>query len=194
MNENSKKLNRSVKIALLAAIASILMFIEFPIIPAFPWLKLDLSELPVLLGGFGLGTLAAVAIEFIKILLKLLLKGTETGFVGEIANFVIGCSLVLPAAIIYKKKRTNLSAILGMIIGIVIMNIFAIIANIYFLLPAYGIPVTPDYARSYALFGLIPLNSIKGLLTAVVSYPLYIKLGKHIFGANNGYNNVEYRM
>ena len=103
-----KDLTIYIKIALLSAIAMILMYIDFPVIPLFPWLKIDLSEVPVLMGGFAFGPMAAIFIELIKNILIIIVKGTNTGFVGEIANFIVGISLVVPASIIYKLSLIHI--------------------------------------------------------------------------------------
>ena len=108
MNQ-SKKLNKMIKIALLATIAVVLMFIEFPMTP-FPWLQIDLSEVPALMGGFAFGPMAGVIIIILKNILYVLFKGTSSGFVGQIANIIIGVSLILPATILYKRKKTTSSS------------------------------------------------------------------------------------
>ena len=83
---SSKNLNKMIKISLLAAIAVVLMYFDFPIIPAFPWLKIDLSEVPALMGGFAYGPVAGGIIVILKVFLRFLIKGTETGFVGALAQ------------------------------------------------------------------------------------------------------------
>ena len=84
-------------IGICAAIATVLHMLDFPLLFLAPeFYKLDFSELPVMLCGFYLGPSATVICEAVKILLKLLLKGTSTAFVGDFANFAVGCSLVLP--------------------------------------------------------------------------------------------------
>ena len=100
MNNTRRKLDRSIKIAVLGAIAFLLMFIELPVIPMFPWLKMDLSEVPVLMGAFAFGPLAGIAVEVLKLLLHLMIKGTSTGGVGELANLLVGAALILPASFI----------------------------------------------------------------------------------------------
>ena len=95
-------------IGLFSAIALLLFLFEFPIpflAPSF--YELDFSEIPALIGAFAFGPVAGVMIEFCKVVLKLVIKGTSTGFVGDLANFVIGCSLILPASIIYMFKKTR---------------------------------------------------------------------------------------
>ena len=99
-------------VAICSALAAILHILDFPLVFLAPeFYKLDFSELPVMLCGFFLGPSAAVACEGLKILLKLLLKSTTTAFVGDFANFAVGCSLVLPAVIIYHLKRTRKTAL-----------------------------------------------------------------------------------
>ena len=127
------------KVAVLAAAAVLLMMFEFPlafIVPTF--YGLDLSEVPVLVGAFSMGPVAGVIIEFVKILVKLMMKPTTTGFVGEMANFVIGCSLVLPAAIIYHTKKSKKSAMYGMIVGTIFMALSGIVINAVVMLPFYS--------------------------------------------------------
>ena len=98
---------RVVFTALFSAVAAVLMLLEIPLFFAPGFYKLDLSELPVLLCSFYLGPTAGVICELLKVVLKLLLKGTSTAFVGDFANFVVGCTLVLPASVIYHVKKTK---------------------------------------------------------------------------------------
>ena len=98
--------------------------------------------MPALIGAFGFGPIAGVLIELIKNLLIPLIKGSQTGFVGEIANFLIGVSLILPASFIYYRNKSKKNAILGMVVGAVCMEVMGIVANIYFLLPAYGMQMS----------------------------------------------------
>ena len=180
MNTNTR-LNKLIKIAVLGAIAAILMFIEIPIIPAFSWLKLDFSELPVLMGGFAFGPIAGVVIEFIKITVKLISTGSTEGWVGLFANFIIGVSFVVPATFIYHRKKSKKSAIIGMIVGTLFMEVFAILANLFVLLPAYKIPMEGEAAVNYVLYGLLPLNSIKAISVSILTYIIYKKVSVMIF-------------
>ena len=133
-------------IGICAAIAAVLHILDFPLLFLAPeFYKLDFSELPVMLCGFYLGPSATVACEAVKILLKLLLKGTSTAFVGDFANFAVGCSLVLPATIVYHIRKTRNWAITGMAVGTVILTIFGSAFNGIYLLPKfaqlYGMPL-----------------------------------------------------
>ncbi len=176
-----KDLTTYIKISLLSAIAVILMYIDFPVIPLFPWLKIDLSEVPVLMGAFAFGPMTGIVIELIKNLLIIVFKGTYTGFVGEVANFIVGISLVVPASTIYKRNKTKKSAIIGMIVGILILEIVGIIANVYFLLPAYGMKMDSSQLMQYVTLGLLPFNGIKGIIVSISTYLLYKRLSLSIF-------------
>ena len=181
MNNTSERLNKLVKIALLGAIAGILMFIEIPIIPAFSWLKLDFSELPVLMGAFAFGPIVGVVIEAIKIVIKVIYTGASSGYVGLLANFIIGISFVVPAAFIYHRKKSKKSAIVGMVVGTLFMEVAAILANLFILLPAYGMPMEGAAALKYVVGGLLPLNSIKAISVSILTYIIYKKVSVTIF-------------
>lgn len=177
-----KDLNKSVKISLLVAIAVVLMYFDFPVIPIFPWLKIDLSEVPALIGGFAYGPVVGGIIVVLKVVLRFLIKGTETGGVGEIANILVGLSLVMPAAFIYNKHRSRRTAIIGMIVGTLVMEILAVFTNIYLLIPAYGIQV--DLTK-YVLVGLLPFNGIKATIVSIGTFILYKRLSIPIFNMDS---------
>ncbi|MGL4656215.1 MAG: ECF transporter S component [Sarcina sp.] len=180
MNTN-KKLNIYIKIAMLSAIAFILMMFEFPIVPAFPWLKLDISDMPALMGAFAFGPIAGIIIEVFKNLLFILFRGTSTGGVGELANFLIGVSFIIPASLIYHRNKTRKSAIIGMVVGTVSIIIVGILANMYILLPLYNMHLEGAALKAYIVGGLIPINGLKAILNSVITLVLYKKLSTTIF-------------
>ncbi|EGT5618087.1 ECF transporter S component [Clostridium perfringens] len=181
MKTKTLNTNRFIKLSLLSAIAVILMYIDFPVIPIFPWLKIDLSDVPALMGAFAFGPLAGVIIELMKNLLILIVKGTSTGFVGEFANFLVGVALVWPAALVYKKNKTKKTAILGMVLGVLCIEVVGILANVYLLLPAYGMAMSKTELMQYVTVGLIPFNGIKSILVCGITYALYKKVSVSIF-------------
>ncbi|MCD8249175.1 MAG: ECF transporter S component, partial [Lachnospiraceae bacterium] len=133
-------------VGMLGAISVILMLFEFPlpfIAPSF--YELDFSEVPILIGAFALGPAAGVLTELLKILLNLVINGTNTAFVGELGNFIMGCAFVLPAALIYKHKKTRKTAILSLVVGVLFMTAASLLVNALLLLPAYaaafGMPI-----------------------------------------------------
>lgn len=181
MNNQTKKLDRSIKISVLGAIAFLLMFIELPVIPLFPWLKMDFSEVPVLMGAFAFGPVAGIIIEILKLVLHLLIKGTSTGGIGELANLLVGAAFVLPASIIYNKHRSKKTAIIGMIVGAIVMEIVGIVSNVYLLLPAYGMQVDSAYLMKYVTVGLVPFNGIKAAVVSLITFILYKRVSVSIF-------------
>ena len=113
--------------------------------------------------------------------MNFLLQGSSTGGVGELANCIIGASFVAPAAWIYLKNKSKKTAILGMIVGVVVMEVIGIIANVYFLLPVYGMKMAPEALMQYVTIGLLPFNGIKGILVSGLTYVLYKKVSVSIF-------------
>ena len=184
-------------VAICSALAAILHMLDFPLLFMAPeFYKLDFSELPVMLCGFYLGPAAAVACEAVKILLKLLLKGTTTAFVGDFANFAVGCSLVLPAVIIYHIKRTKKTALWGMVTGTVCLSVFGSIFNALYLLPKFADMFMPmeailaagqalypgiDSVWSLVLYCVAPLNLVKGLSVSILTLLLYKRVARPLF-------------
>ena len=174
-------INKMVKVSLLTGIAFILMFVEIPIVPIFPWLKMDVSDVPALMGAFAFGPLTGILIELLKVVMHFLLTGSSTGGVGEVANFMIGVSFIAPASLIYWKNKSKKTAIIGMIVGLLAMEVVAILANIYFLLPVYGMKMAPAELIKYVTVGLLPFNTIKGFIISILTYMLYKKVSATIF-------------
>lgn len=177
-------------IGLFAALAVILHILDFPVLFLAPgFYKLDFSEIPALVGAFAFGPVAGVMIEFCKILLKLLIKGTSTAFVGDLANFVIGCSLVLPASIIYMLKKTKKTAVIACVAGSLIMTVFGTAFNGVYLLPAFsnlfGMPMEAiieagakingniHSVTSFVIFAVAPINIIKSAAASGVTMLIY---------------------
>ncbi len=170
----SKAINFMVKCAMLAAIAVVLMQLEFPVLPAYPFLKLDLSDVPALLGGFALGPIAGVFIEAFKVSLDMIVSGTVTFGVGEFANFIIGASFVYPAALIYHRRKNFSFALISLLVATVSMVLCGILANYFILAPAFG--MAPEAIPAYIMGGTIPINLIKGVTISAVTLVSYKKL------------------
>ena len=181
----STKLNKMIKVAVLVAISVVLMYFDFPIIPAFPWLMIDLSEIPALMGGFAYGPITGGVIVILKVLLRFLLKGTGTGFVGEVANIIIGLALVVPAAWIYHRNKKT--AILGMIVGALVMQVAGVFANIYILLPLFNMHLEGAELMAYIFGGLVPFNGVKALLVSIGTYLLYKRVSVAIFKVDHNF-------
>lgn len=193
-NQQTKNLNKLIKIALLSAIAVVLMYFDFivPFIP-FSWLKIDLSDVPALMGAFAFGPMAGVVIELLKNILIVIVKGSETMLVGQLANFIVGCAFVVPAAWVYHRNKSKKTAILGMLLGTLSIEIVGILANIYILLPAFGMAMAKDELIKYVTIGLIPLNGLKSILVSVLTYILYKRVSVAIFKVDSNFGSVEKR-
>lgn len=181
-----------VQIGMLSAIAVVLMMFEVPLPFAPSFYEIDFSEVPVLVGCFVMGPLAGAAIELIKILLNFVINGTMTAGVGEIANFIIGCALCVPAGIIYKKNRTRKGAVIGMASGTVLMVAAGCVMNAFVLLPVYakafGMPMEAlvgmgsavnshiTSLSTFVIFAVAPFNLLKGVLVSLIVLLIYKKI------------------
>lgn len=190
-NEVSKT-KRMTIIAMFSAIAVVLMLFEIQVGFAPDFFKIDLSEIPILICSFILGPVAGIMAEICKIVLKLFIKGTSTAFVGDFANFIIGCSFIVPASIIYHCKKNRKMAIIGVITGTLIMTIFGSMLNAVYLLPTFsklfGLPLESMVAmgtkingsihnvQTLVLFSVVPLNLLKGCLVSMVTILIYKKI------------------
>lgn len=174
--------------ALLASISYILAFIEFPVPLSPSFARMDLSDIPALIGAFALGPATGVIIELIKNVLQLL--STSTAGVGELANFLIGASYVWIAGFIYKYKRTKKGAISAYIISSIVMGVVATIVNYFILLPLFETFMPLDQLIAsfseflpfiqtkldVVLYNVLPFNVIKGLVVGLVTMVVYKKL------------------
>jgi len=177
------------KTAILSVLAYVVYLIEIPVFFAPVFLKIDASDLFALLGAFAMGPLAGVAIELIKNLLHMITVGSSGG-IGELANFIVGIAWILPAAIIYRRNKTKRSAIVGMIVGILVMAGVAAIFNYYVLIPFYtrfmpieaiigmGAAVNDSIVdlKSLIIYAIIPFNLFKGTIITILTALVYKKL------------------
>ncbi len=172
----------TVKGALLLAIAFVFTYFEFPIIPAVPWLKLDFSMVPLLLGALALGPGAGVLLTLLLQVLLFMTKST-TGGVGEIANFIVIATMILVVSAIYRKNRTFTGLVTGLVLGTVSFTIAAVLANKFILVPLFFPGEFPGGAAAYNtyLYRFVPLfNGIKGFSVAFISLALYSRLERFL--------------
>lgn len=192
VGRSGSRIRQMALIGMLSAIAVVLMLFQLPLPFAPSFYQIDFSEVPVLIGTFAMGPLAGAIIEFIKILLHLALNGTVTAGVGETANFLIGLALILPAGLIYKRRPTRKSALLGMGLGVVMMTVVGCLLNAYVLLPTYakafGMPLAALVKMgstlnkaitglpTFVMLAVGPFNLLKGVLVSVIVLLLYKKI------------------
>ena len=190
---NNKKISTRVLAgsAMLAALATVLQYLDFPIpflMP--PFVKFDLSDLPALIGSFAYGPLAGVLIEFIKNLIHCAVSKSAT--VGELSNFILGASLTLTAGLIYKHNKTKKTALIGGIIGALVMGIISVPSNYWIVYPFYYnfmpeevvleayqkiVPSVTSVLQCLFIFNL-PFTIVKGLVCALIAMPIYKPLTK----------------
>ena len=193
MNNKIKKISI---VALFSALSAMFMYFDFPLPIAPTFMKMDLSELPVIIGGFVLGPIECISIAIFKVIIKFVLKGTSTMFLGEIANIIGSISYALPASIIYKALKTKERAIVGMIIGIILASIVCTLCNAVFLFPLYinifhmseetiikmcntVVPFIDSMTKVY-LFSVLPFNLVKFSISSIITYVFYKNISKHI--------------
>lgn len=187
-------IRRLTSTAVLAALATALMFLEFsvPLVPSF--LKYDFSDLPALIAAFGVGPLAGVAVELIKNLIHLPMTGT--GGVGELANFLVGASFVLPAGLVYKFIKGRKGALIGALCGAVCAALLSLPVNYWLTYPVYtkfmpmdvilGLyqainPAATTLWRALLMFNL-PFTFIKCLINVVITFIVYKKISPLMHG------------
>ncbi|EFM66561.1 ECF transporter S component [Enterococcus faecalis] len=181
----NNKVQKMVSIAMLAAIGTVLQFVAFPIMPAFSFLKIDFSDIPILLGMFLYGPLAGVITAFVRSLLHLFLTGlAPQNMVGDFASFLASSIFTLPIFYFFgKKKNIRTNRIMGLVSGILALTIFMSIANYFVITPVYlqlyGVTTQQFLGTSlasYVAIGIVPFNLIKGLLVSGVFLVLHAKL------------------
>ena len=178
--------------AIFSAISGVLMVMEIPLFFAPGFYKLDISEMPVLICTFYLGPVAGVTAELLKVMVKLLIKGTSTAFVGDFANFVVGCSFILPASIIYHAHPGKKTALIGMGVGTLVLTVFGSLFNGFYLIPKFavlfGMPMDAIVAMgtkvnaaitdvwTLVAFAVVPFNLVKGVAVSALTFLLYKRI------------------
>ncbi|MBR3015848.1 MAG: ECF transporter S component [Clostridia bacterium] len=170
------------RMAILTAVASILFLIEIPVVAFY---KLDLSNIPVLLGAFSMGPLAGIIILALKSVIGLL--HSSSAGVGELADFLMGAAFVLPAAVIYHRNKTRKTALIGMGVGTLCMVVVGVLANKFIMLPFYmgAYHMDMDAILKFANVGGVdsewkllllitaPFNLLKGVVLSIVTGLIY---------------------
>lgn len=197
-NQNQKRIQWISTVAILSAMAVLFMFLEIPLWFAPSFYTIDLGDVPALIGAFTLGPVAGIAIEAIKVTLFFVTHGAKTFGVGEIANFLIGISLVVPASLFYVRHKSKKHAIIGLVVGTVFMTLIGSILNATVLLPFYamasqmnvsdfvamGTAINPHITNltQFILFAVVPFNLIKGALVSLVVILIYKRVSFLIKG------------
>lgn len=194
---NRSNLRTMVQVAMLGAVSAVLMMFEIPLGFAPSFYKMDLSEVPVLIGAFAMGPVAGAMIELVKVLIHLVTASTTAG-VGDLANFLIGCSFIVPASAIYSRKKCRKSAVIGMAVGGVFMITVGCLLNAFVLLPFYGkvfgMPIDALVAMGtavnpaiqsvtgFVILAVAPFNLVKVVAVSVITMLLYKRISPILKG------------
>ncbi len=180
--------------AMLAAVSFILQYFEFPIPIMPPFIKFDFSDLPALLGCYAYGPICGVLICLVKNLLHLAVS--QSMFVGELSNFLLGSVFVIIAGTVYKFKKTKTGALVGGVSGAIAMGLFSIVSNYFVVYPAYYqfmpqeaileayqkiLPSMTSILQSLVVFNL-PFTIVKGLIAVVFCMLVYKPLSPILKG------------
>lgn len=183
------------RLSLLSVIAFLLMYVEFPLaFIAPPFIKIDLSDMPALIGGFAMGPVAGITIELVKCILTFFVRGTTTGGVGELSNFIVGALFVGLSAKFYSERRTYRGAVVGLLMGVIGMTLVATLSNYFVVFPLYGkiMPmeaiinmgrvVTPRVKSLWDLmvYCIVPFNLVKGLIVSAATLALYKRVSHYL--------------
>ena len=188
------KLKFITKISILTALATVLSLVEFPL-PFFPeFYKIDFSSAVIMTGSFALGPLSGIIMSILKNLIKLLIVGTKTAFVGEFTDVLVTIVYIFPAAAIYHHSKSLKNAVIGMCCGVLTMTVCASILNYYVLIPTYakllGMPLDSIVAigaqvnskitslRTLIVWGTLPFNLFKGVVCSLITFLLYKRVSK----------------
>lgn len=179
------------KVAMLSVIGFVLMYFQLPLtFVAPPFMKLDISDLPVLMGAFTMGPVYGIIIAALKNIMHIIFKGTMTAGVGELSNFIISSTFALVSSYFYRKHKTYKGAVLSLTIGVLAMTILAMASNYFVVFPLYAkvMPMEAIIAMGSAItskitglftmmiYSVLPFNLIKGFTTSAVMMLVYKKV------------------
>jgi len=165
--------SRIAKLAIFSALAFVVTFLEFPIFPAAPFLKLDFANVFIMLSGFMFGPVSAILVSLVKELLCLL--KSSTGGVGEIANFLMTLSYTVVPATVYRYKKGIKVVVLCLAIGTVLQSGIALLVNRFINFPLFmGAGAASVFAELWVY--VFAFNLIKGVAISVVTVLLYKRI------------------
>ena len=159
--KNTIKLTKFIAVTgMLSAISVVLYtYVEFPILPAYPFLQYDFSDVVAIIGGIFVTPLVGILIQLLKNIIHFIIKGS-TGGIGELANLLTGLLFIVPIILIFKKFK-----MLSFVVGIICFFIGALFLNYFVFLPLYGVPA--DARIEMLKYGIAPFNAIKSVITSV---------------------------
>lgn len=163
-------------VAFFSALGVALLYLEFPLLPATPWLEMNFSDVPTLLASFMYGPITGAVVNVVKIVVKLLISGTSTNLVGPLSNLISGTIYAVVAGTIYMLRRNKKGAIVSIVVGGVVFCGAMWVCNQFILLPFYG--MTEPSVMYTALWWTLLFNFIKVTVTSVLTFVVYKPLSR----------------
>lgn len=190
----NKKLNYLLKATFLGVIGYVLMILEFPLgfFPSF--LTFDFADVTSVVSGFALGPFYGVLTVLIRNVLHLM--NSSTAYVGELANFIVGSALVLPASLIYQRHKNKKMALVGMTVGTLTMTAVAMLVNYFIIFPFFtkvmpmdaiiglATAINPRVTTllDFMIYVIAPFNLLKATIISVIVHLIYKKLSPILHG------------
>ena len=177
----NKSVRRGAVIACLAAISYLLMFFSFVIIPIVPFMKLDFSDLPILLGLFVLGPFGGLEIALIRSIIYFVVSGANLpNLIGVSLSFLASMSLCYPLYFVMKDKAFQLkNVLLAVVCGAVTLTLVLSLTNYFVTIPLYmnllGMKLGMPLAKM-VLYGVVPFNLIEGAIVGGIFALVYVHL------------------
>lgn len=168
---NNTRLKKIISIAMLSAIAYAVMFVlRVSLVPATPFLKYDLKDVVIAIGGFIYGPLSAFIISAVVSVLEMITV-SDSGIIGCVMNIISSCTLACTASFIYKKNRTLSGAVIGLLTGTAVMTIAMLLWN-YLITPLY-MKLEREVVASMLIPCFLPFNLLKGGLNTAITLLVY---------------------
>lgn len=181
MNNSTRFITR---VAIFSAVSALVYFVfnqmnlslTFIGLPSF--LSLHFSDVPALIASFAFGPVTGVLVQIFKVIIRTVISGTQTGFVGELADMLYGIAFVLPASLIYYKNRTFKGALYGMVVTLIAHLFVTSVVNYYVIIPMYvnmyKLPI--DVTWEFIITLILPFNLIKNVLDLLITLLIYKRI------------------
>ena len=186
----NNKTRRLVLIAMLSAISGILMIFQFPLIPAFDWLKIDVSVVPILFGMFIMGIGSAWVILFVRSIVYILISGMAVSTLIGMPMNIVAMGLFITLVHMFTKNQEEFSSkqfVIGGLIGTLVYTLAMMVMNYFYALPMYLYFMHFDLAyigatkSQYIFFGVLPFNLLQGVILVVLNIVVLVPMKKLIF-------------
>ncbi|MCR5149740.1 MAG: ECF transporter S component [Clostridiales bacterium] len=176
----SKKFSAVLKISVMAMLVALaivsLFFIRFPLIPSAPFLEYDCADIPALIASLVFGPVSGLAVLFCVCIIQAFTVSASSGIIGFFMHFIASCVLILIPSLIYKKKKSVKSLVIGLIIASAAMTLVMIPLNLVFTGIFMG--VGTKQIVQMLIPAIIPFNLAKACINSVATLLIYIPLSK----------------